>query len=48
MTVVLGGAGSPVGLGSPLGTFTDGSGAGSTTVTTPGITSSTLRTIACA
>lgn len=48
MTVVLGGVGSPVGTGAPvsLGTFTvDGTGAGSTEVTIPGISSGVFNTI---
>lgn len=48
MTVVLGGVGTaPLGTGSPLGTFTvDQSGAGSTAVTIPGISSSRFGTVA--
>ncbi len=48
MTVALGGLGTaPVGTGSPLGTFAvNGSGVGSTTVTIPGLSSSTFGTIA--
>lgn len=42
MTVVLGGVGTaPLGVGTPLGTFTvDGNGSGSTTLTVPGLSSS--------
>lgn len=45
MTVVLGGVGSPVGIGVPIGTLEVSGGSGSTTVTVPGLSKSALNTV---